>query len=656
MSLEDAPPDAALRFAGLDGAGASAQREGLLGALGDGDWRVRREAALALARSPDRAAVIERLLDRVLEDDVSARNAALDALRSLRAVAAPPVLARLAGVAGPRRRFLVEALMEGITAATLPTVRALLDDPDPNLPPAAIEVVSALRDPAATPVLVDALAHRDPVVRIGALLALQARDESAPLEALLACVHDPLTVRAALALLLRRPEREAFEGVLQCVDRGDRHSLTAAIRACESLGRVGDPVLSARLVGSWPRWCAAVLPFAADPREQLAVPAVWMLGHAASDAAAAAVLGALSHPLAAVRAAADDALDVLANHAPAVALRCAAAVSVAQHRAVLRALASTTASLDDGALAAIASAADDPIVGVDALAALAAHAPEAGLDGVWGRLVSAAQRWPERDGLGAVADALLGRGTADRRGGEPSFEPTRAGLAVALAWLRAGGSIDPGLVDAALASTDDVVVAAALRLVEALGDRRWSSAAESLLGHPGVRGSAIAALRGCRVETATLAGWLTDPRPGHRLMAALSLAERALLPAAMAIALLDDPEPEVALAALHSLSPSVPGPWLHTMLRSGRPMLALEALAAVLASAPSEAIELQFEALGHADASVRISAASSLDTGSQDARARLYLRLAEERDPEVAMHIERLLEGGGGLKGPTGGA
>ncbi|MDO9020264.1 MAG: HEAT repeat domain-containing protein [Deltaproteobacteria bacterium] len=651
MSLEDALPDA-LRFAGLDGASASTQREGLLGALGDGDWRVRREAALALVRSPDRAAVIERLIDRVLGDDIAARNAALDALRTLRAAAAPPVLARLARVVGPRRRFLVEALMEGITAETLPAVRALLDDPDPNLPPAAIEVVSALRDPAATPVLVDALAHRDPVVRIGALLALQARGKSAPLEALLACVHDPLTVRPALAVLLRRPEREAFDGALQCIERGDRHALTAAIRACESLGRVGDPGLSTRLIGAWPRWCAAVLPFSADPREQLAVPAVWMLGHAASEEAAAAVLGALSHPLATVRAAADDALDVLVTHAPTLALRAAAAVSVAQHRAVLRALASTPAPLEVDALAALARVLDDPMVGVDALAALAAHAPEASLDGLWVRVVWASQRWPERDDLGAVADTLLARATAGPRGGEPSFAPTRAGLAVALAWLRAGGSLDPELVDAALASTDDVAVAAGLRLVEALGDRRWSPAAEALLEHPALRGPAIAALRGCRIETAALAGWLTDPRPGHRLMAALSLAERALLPAAMAIALLDDAEPEVALAALHSLGPSTQGPWLHTLLRRGRPMLALEALAMVHASPPAEAMELQQEALAHADASVRIAAASSLDTGSQDARARLYLRLAEERDPEVAMHIERLLDGGGGLTGP----
>jgi hypothetical protein len=82
-------------------------------------------------------------------------------------------------------------------------------------------------------------------------------------------------------------------------------------------------------------------------------------------------------------------------------------------------------------------------------------------------------------------------------------------------------------------------------------------------------------------------------------------------------------------------------------------MLALEVLAMALASAPAEAIELQYEAPGHGDASVRIAAASSLDTASQGARARPYLGWTEERDPEVAMHIERLLEGGVG-RAPRG--
>jgi HEAT repeat protein len=590
----------ARRIAAMDGATASRQSDPLLDAMGDADWRVRREAALALARAVDRAPVVERLIDRAIGDDIEARNAALDALRTVGPAAAAQVFARLSATAGPRRRFLVEALLEGVTAQNLPAVRALLDDPDPNVPPAAIEVVSALRDPAAVPVLVEALGHRDAVVRIGALLALQSRAEAVPIEPLTACARDPLTVRVALSLLVGRAEPEALEVVLQCIDRGDRHVQTAAVRAFEARGRAGDPALRARLIASWPRWCSPVLALAADRREQLAIPAIWVLGHAASPAAAAAVLAALEHPHAEVRGAAEDALDVLVGHDPLVALAAAAEAGLAQRRATLRALAAVAEPVGSEALAALARLIDDAAVGVDALRALAAHAPAARAGGVWRRLAVAVSRWPDAAELGRVAQVLCARGPAADAAVEPSLRLSRAGLAVALACLRAGRSIDPTLVDAALGSDDDAVVALGLRLVEALGDPRWSDRVESLLSRP-------------------MAVWLTDARAALRLTAVLSLAERGLLSPEAATARIDDDDPQVALAALHALGAAAPADWLLRLMRRGDPMLAQEALA-LCATGPSEAsLALRFEALGHPDAAVR-------------------------RDPGVAMMIEGLLE------------
>lgn len=642
----DIAGDRARGFAALDGAAASAQRDALLHALGDGDWRVRREAALALVRSPDRVGVIERLLDRVLGGDIEARNAALDALRTLRAAAVPQVLARLAAATGPRRRFLVEALLEGATPGCLPLLRALLDDADPNLPPAAIEVVAALRDPSAVPALVEALAHRDRVVRIGALIALQSRPEPAPIEALSACARDPLTVRAALSLLATRPEPEAFEVVLHCIERGDRHALTAAVRACEAAGRTGDPALRARLVGASGRWCPAVLGLAHDRREELVSPAIWMLGHASAPAAADAVLRALGSPHDVVRAASEDALDTLVTHAPLLALSSAAVIGAAAQRAVLRALSSSDAATGDEVLAALVRSVDDPIVGVEALLAFAAHAPPARRGSAWSLLLAATRRWPERQDLGVAAQTLLARSPA--LPADAAFGLTPAGLAVALAWVRSGGALDPALVDAAFASDDPGSPGLGLRLVEALGDPRWAPACEALLEHPAHRAQAIGALRACGLGPATLTAWLSDPRPGHRLTAALSLAERSLLPAGVAVGLLDDPDPEVALAALHALGRDLPPEWLRRVVRRGDPMLAQEALAVTAAAWGGAAPDLLFEALGHAHASVRSAAVACLDASSPDARARLHLRLAEERDPEVAMRIERLLESASG--------
>lgn len=644
--VTDASASRAMEFASLDSEGAAGMIPVLLMGLGDDDWRVRREAALALSRAPDHGMIIERLLDRVLADDVEARNAALEALRTLHAVAVPQVLARLTRTAGPRRRFLVEALMEAVTRECLPTLSALLDDDDPNLPPAAIEVISALPDPSAVPVLVAALSHRDAVVRIGALLALQARPQHAPVDALAACVRDPLTARPALSLLVAHPEPSAFEVVLQAMERTDRRVFAAAVRACESFGRRGDRRLRAPLVESSPRWSPAVLALAADPREELAVPAVWMLGHAASPAALAVVLGGLAHRSAALRAACEDALDVAVTHVAIAALAHAATVSPAARRAVLRAIAASDAPVGDDVLAALARVVDDPQVGVDALRALARHAPVPRVEGVWRRLLASMRGSPSTGEFGAVARTLLSR-TPDAPVAlvDVALDASPAGLSVALEWVRAGRSIDASLVDAALLTAETEELTLGLKLVEVIGDARWVGACAELLERPPLRGLALAALRGCAVDEVTLIGWLADERPSHRLAAVLCLSDRGLFPPTLAAELLEDPDPQVALATLHALGDDVPTEQLRALFRGGDAVVVQEALAMLVGREPAS-LDLVFLALGHVDAGVRSVALSALDVRSQEVRARLYLRLGEERDPTVAMLIERLLEGG----------
>lgn len=648
-SLVDDAAARAMGLASLDSEGAAGMIPALLTALGDPDWRVRREAALALSRAPDHGMIIERLLDRVLADDIEARNAALEALRTLHAVAMPQVLARLTRTHGPRRRFLVEALLEGVTRECLPTLSALLDDDDPNLPPAAIEAVSALADPSAFPVLVAALTHRDPVVRIGALIALQSRAQHAPVDALAACVRDPLTVRVALSLLVVHPDPTALDAVLQALERADRRVFTAAVRACESAGRRGDRRLREPLVRSAPRWSQAVLALAADRREELSVPALWMLGHSAAQAPLAAVLGGLASPSAAVRTACEDALDVAVSHCPAVALQQAATLGAPARRSVVRAIAASDAEAGDDVLAALGRLVDDPQLGVDALRALARHCPPERLEGAWRRTLAGARQWPDSPEFGAVAQALLARSSdAPSALIDAALDASVAGLSVALAWVRAGRSIDASLVDAALLMAQPAGIELGLRLVEAIGDRRWVGASEGLLERPDLRAAALAALRACAVDAITLIGWLADARPAHRLAGVLCLCDRGEFPASLAPELLDDADAEVVLAALHGLGDLVPTQQLRGLLMRGDAVLAQEALVMLVAREGPGALDEVFAAIGHADAGVRSVALASLDVGSQEVRARLYLRLGEERDPTVAMLIERLLESGVG--------
>ena len=141
MTIDDARSGASEArrhaIAALPGDAVAQHLDALLDLLRDDDWRVRREAALAIARTPAPERALDPLLDAVTGDDVEARNAALEAVRTLGRAATGAVLARLAAAHGPARRFVIEALVEGADARCVAPLRALLGDGDPNVPPAA---------------------------------------------------------------------------------------------------------------------------------------------------------------------------------------------------------------------------------------------------------------------------------------------------------------------------------------------------------------------------------------------------------------------------------------------------------------------------------------------------------------------------------------
>ena len=85
----------------------------LLGALGDSDWRVRKEAVhVAIARAQE-LGMIDPLVQAICQgENVGLRNAALDVLETLGKAAAPALIAALPDVPEHARKFVVEALGE----------------------------------------------------------------------------------------------------------------------------------------------------------------------------------------------------------------------------------------------------------------------------------------------------------------------------------------------------------------------------------------------------------------------------------------------------------------------------------------------------------------------------------------------------------------
>jgi HEAT repeat protein len=117
----------------------------LLEALGDSDWRVRKEAtaaARALAPDPD---VLQGLITALEPgDNVGLRNAAVEAVSGFGAGAVGALAAAMPSLDADGRKLAAEALSRSADGAALKVLRTLCSDPDPNVRIAAIEGIACV--------------------------------------------------------------------------------------------------------------------------------------------------------------------------------------------------------------------------------------------------------------------------------------------------------------------------------------------------------------------------------------------------------------------------------------------------------------------------------------------------------------------------------
>ncbi|MDD5308198.1 MAG: HEAT repeat domain-containing protein [Deltaproteobacteria bacterium] len=145
----------------------------LVTALGDTDWRVRKEAvrvAAGLARFPG---AVTRLVAAVEQDDnVGLRNAAAEALGAYGSRAVDAILGRLPAMGAASRKIAVEV----VGASADPRAQALLvehlRDPDANVRACAAEWLGERGGVEGTRALCEALSSRDSLLVIAALQSL----------------------------------------------------------------------------------------------------------------------------------------------------------------------------------------------------------------------------------------------------------------------------------------------------------------------------------------------------------------------------------------------------------------------------------------------------------------------------------------------------
>lgn len=173
----------------------------LVRALGDDNWRVRKEAAARVSAWPEAVAAIRLLLTALREEeDVGCRNAVVEALSAIGRPAVAPILGELAA-GGEHRKFLVDTLGAiGEDDSTSMLIRILADE-DPNLRVAAAEALRHIGSADAKTALRSCLASSDRPLRLASLDGLAMLQATVPIAEITGSLEDPLLRKSALRLL-----------------------------------------------------------------------------------------------------------------------------------------------------------------------------------------------------------------------------------------------------------------------------------------------------------------------------------------------------------------------------------------------------------------------------------------------------------------------
>ncbi len=210
-------------------------------ALGDSDWRVRKEAVLtALALAPS-AAVLKALVNELRPgDNIGARNSAVEALAGYAVHAIPALAAALVDLDADGKKLVVDILAKGARPEALPILRTLLRDDDVNVRGAAIEAVACIGEACAEEAIaiLDAcLDSPEQFSRLAALSGLNRLSAEVPWERLEPLADDPILRPAVLTAAGRSGAEPAVPIMLAALasERG-----RTFVEGLESIAMLGD--------------------------------------------------------------------------------------------------------------------------------------------------------------------------------------------------------------------------------------------------------------------------------------------------------------------------------------------------------------------------------------------------------------------------------
>jgi HEAT repeat protein len=217
----------------------------LLRALGDEDWRVRKEAtAVACAHAPS-AEVLRGLVDAFLPgDNVGLRNAAVEALAPYGQAAVDALSNVLPTLDADGRKLAVEALGKTGVRLALLVLRPLLTDEDANVRAAAAESVAAIGATcldAAVPLLEQCLEAQDGFVRLAALDGLNGLGVVLRWPRLRGLLGDPVLERAVLLAAGRSGHADAAPVLVRALEQRPSATWKAALSALAEFVSASEP-------------------------------------------------------------------------------------------------------------------------------------------------------------------------------------------------------------------------------------------------------------------------------------------------------------------------------------------------------------------------------------------------------------------------------
>ena len=191
-------------------------RELFFAAMGDGSWRVRKEAVNTLLSSPLDDATVSGLIGLLASsDNAGLRNSAVEALERLESRGVPLLIGRLKDPDHDVRKFVADILGTIGDRSSIPSLVEALRDSDANVSAAAAENLGKIGDPRAAGPLVEALATGDVWFRYSVLGALARIGEPVPFALFAPLASDSLLKRPVFECLGAVGDRDAVPVLLE---------------------------------------------------------------------------------------------------------------------------------------------------------------------------------------------------------------------------------------------------------------------------------------------------------------------------------------------------------------------------------------------------------------------------------------------------------